>query len=97
MTATPPHPIGTCRPPIASPVMLGGAARPLHQTGKPVATTASASRVALSVTQGRHPAHPQPLRENVAEGAHLRVAEPVHAEDGARRTVLDRHALVVVR
>ena len=35
--------------------MLGGAARPLHHTGKPVATTASASRVALSVTHAATP------------------------------------------
>src|SRR5271170_2120976 len=48
-TATPPQPIGSPQPTKVRPATEGGAAKPSHQTGRPVPSTPSRSRTTPSV------------------------------------------------
>src|SRR5580704_2269784 len=54
-TATPPQPIGCCQLTNVRPATDGGAAAPLHQTGKPVPSTPATSRTTPSVTSAATP------------------------------------------
>src|SRR5437588_2349700 len=54
-TATPPQPIGSPQPTKVRPATDGGAAKPSHQTGRPVPSTPSTSRTTPSVISAATP------------------------------------------
>ena len=54
-TATPPQPIGSCQFTKVRPATEGGAAMPLHHTGRPLPITPAPSRTTPSVTRPATP------------------------------------------